>query len=491
MSVIAKSNVAGNKPTVNQLLACDTGLGYNRVDALFYGLQVSSLGVKTVVCLGASLTPGQNHNRQHSMVDALDHAPALSDNYNKLVATNATTGAIEYIDKPTALTPADHILDWDASSSKYMPYTAKKATDPGYAYLYTNVAALNYPTFVNRLCVDGILYATQLISGTGQAFAGMMTKMLSLNDVYNGYYNYFALTTADNINKLCAWADVNGTTSQSNPILIGDNSTYHGRKNEHVIVDPANQRFDVNTAKTRFNKGTASKWLALDANKELVYMDATDAFWQRTGTKITPRTAGDTVQLGSDTNNTTFSADGTQKMNGSATVYKKIFLSGLELKLAGNNDPTLAVLAENVLVNTFSGSVMNEAFFSVQMPPEYKEGSPIQPVVHWMPMTSPATDQGITWYLEYQWVNIADNFALSNTVNHVFTALTGTVGFKHLAMLFSEISGTGKTISSVLVGRIHRDPTYSTDNYTGAIGLLGIGFIFESDTLGSNSTYVK
>ena len=98
MSVIAKSNVAGNKPTVNQLLACDTGLGYNRVDALFYGLQVSSLGVKTVVCLGASLTPGQNHNRQHSMVDALDHAPALSDNYNKLVATNATTGAIEYID---------------------------------------------------------------------------------------------------------------------------------------------------------------------------------------------------------------------------------------------------------------------------------------------------------------------------------------------------------------------------------------------------------
>jgi hypothetical protein len=216
------------------------------------------------------------HAQKHSVISASDHDSATESDYNKLVATNAATGAIEYIDKPTALTPADQILNWDGA--KYIPHTAKKATDPGYAYLYTNVAALNWPTYLNRVCIDAIVYATMLISGSDTANAGMQSKLIGLSDVYNGYYNYFILATNDNINKLLAYADVNGTTSQSNPILVGDNSTYHGRKSEHLIIDPANQRLNINMAKTLFNRGTASKWLALDVNKEVVYMDAPESF---------------------------------------------------------------------------------------------------------------------------------------------------------------------------------------------------------------------
>lgn len=44
--------------------------------------------------------PAQDsHVRKHSMVSNLDHAPADTPNFGKLVATNATTGAIEYITK--------------------------------------------------------------------------------------------------------------------------------------------------------------------------------------------------------------------------------------------------------------------------------------------------------------------------------------------------------------------------------------------------------
>ena len=90
MSTIHVSNQAGRVPTVNQLLTTDTGLGYNRVDALFYGLQVVG-EVKTVVCLGESLTPGTSHVRKHSMISALDHS-AETANKGYFPVTDAVTG---------------------------------------------------------------------------------------------------------------------------------------------------------------------------------------------------------------------------------------------------------------------------------------------------------------------------------------------------------------------------------------------------------------
>jgi hypothetical protein len=49
--------------------------------------------------LGYGNPSEDTHVRLHTMDSAEDHAKALEANYNKLVATNATTGAIEYIDK--------------------------------------------------------------------------------------------------------------------------------------------------------------------------------------------------------------------------------------------------------------------------------------------------------------------------------------------------------------------------------------------------------
>ncbi|MFZ4545874.1 MAG: hypothetical protein ACOYN4_00485 [Bacteroidales bacterium] len=107
MSVILISNVAGKVPTVSQLLTSDTGLGYNRKDALFYGIKITELGDKSVVCLGESLTPGagESHERLHSITSSLDHAPADVADYGKLVATHPTTGAIIFKEEQTGFVP--------------------------------------------------------------------------------------------------------------------------------------------------------------------------------------------------------------------------------------------------------------------------------------------------------------------------------------------------------------------------------------------------
>jgi len=134
------SNIAGRVPTVSQLEQALLNVGYNRVDALFYGLKIVG-GVKSVVCLGAELSPPATHARLHSMISAADHAAAAEADYNKVVATNATTGAIEYIEKNiedisfefrdiTLGTEQKYILDIKASYP-YKIISAIMQTDDG------------------------------------------------------------------------------------------------------------------------------------------------------------------------------------------------------------------------------------------------------------------------------------------------------------------------------------------------------------------------
>ena len=194
--------------------------------------------------------------------------------------------------------------------------------------------------------------------------------------------------------------------------------------------------------------------------------------------------------IGSATDNTTFSPTGTQRMNGSATVWNDLNIPGLAVRTAGINDPVLSSFGSTTKIYTFSGSQMNEVFFTVQNTHGYKEGSSIEPHIHWAPMTSPATSLNVRFGLDYQWQNYTAVFtATDSTV--LATGATGTMGYKHQITSFGTLSGTDKSISSVLVCRLYRLPADAADTYTGDVGLLSIDFHFESDSLGSNTEYGK
>lgn len=157
------------------------------------------------------------------------------------------------------------------------------------------------------------------------------------------------------------------------------------------------------------------------------------------------------------------------------------------------NDPNFAQVLTNgsgsqgVYTYLFSASAEEELFFSVQLPHAWKEGTDIEPHVHWFPTT---TNTGtVRWGLEYTWASVNGTFG-NTTIIYVNDAADGTA-FKHQLADFAAISATGQTLSSMLMCRIFREAGNVADTYTGDVGLLEIDFHHRIDSLGSLSEYVK
>lgn len=129
-----------------------------------------------------------------------------------------------------------------------------------------------------------------------------------------------------------------------------------------------------------------------------------------------------------------------------------------------------------------------EVFFSVQMPHSYKEGSDIDPHVHWAPSSGAAGD--VIWALEYVWADETTG-VFGNTTIITITTATAEVSHKHQRAEFAYISGTGKKISSMLMCRLYRFATSASDDYAADVFLLEFDFHFRLDTAGSRREVVK
>ena len=157
--------------------------------------------------------------------------------------------------------------------------------------------------------------------------------------------------------------------------------------------------------------------------------------------------------------------------------------------LEGTNDPTFGVFAGSVSTYLFAAGALNEIFFTLQVPHSYKEGTSIRPHVHWSPAN---TNTGnVLWKLEYKWVNIGTgNFASATDTIECLDAGSGTAG-DHQVCGFPTIDGTGKTISSMMCGRLYRDGADAADTFTGNAALIEFDFHFEMNTIGSRIEFTK
>ena len=135
----------------------------------------------------------------------------------------------------------------------------------------------------------------------------------------------------------------------------------------------------------------------------------------------------------------------------------------------------------------FDDEVMEQVFFTIQMPHNWKEGTDIHPHVHWMTEDDSAGD--VRWALEYEWVNI-DNAYVSSTI------ITGDdvsqrIALQHQIADLGDISGIGMTISSMLICRLYRDATAEADDLATDVYLLEFDLHYEIDSLGSRLEYEK
>jgi hypothetical protein len=151
-------------------------------------------------------------------------------------------------------------------------------------------------------------------------------------------------------------------------------------------------------------------------------------------------------------------------------------------------DPIVYGPSGAVRIRGFNGAGTTESMdFTAQLPHSYKEGTNLEPRIHWCPSTNDAGN--VIWHLDYYWLNLNGTIPALTQVDTGAVA-AGGVAWKHLVAELPVISGAGKLISSMLMCRIWRDPT-GLDTYPEDAGLLEVDFHFQQDAAGSRQEFVK
>ncbi len=153
------------------------------------------------------------------------------------------------------------------------------------------------------------------------------------------------------------------------------------------------------------------------------------------------------------------------------------------------SEPAFENFADGLFAYAFENNNADDEslHFVAQLPHSYKEGTDIVPHVHWMPSTTNAGS--VVWELEYIWVNV--NGTTPGSVSITVTDAGDGTALKQQKAIFAAIDGTGKTISSVLTGRLTRLTSDPGDDFTGIAYGLEIDFHHQIDTIGSRQPLVK
>ena len=197
-------------------------------------------------------------------------------------------------------------------------------------------------------------------------------------------------------------------------------------------------------------------------------------------------------QFGTDTDNTTIETDGTVKFNGAATVFDDVAPTSVTVG-TGVNAPSFTAYNGNLRAYEFVGSGTNikELNLGFQLPHSYKEGSTITPHIHLF-IPDDGTGGVIKFLCEYTWTNVDQTGAVATTTVNGTITRTANAGINNNAILsFGDIVGTGKTISSIFMCRIYRDPADATDTFGLSTWMKSADIHFEKDTIGSRTATAK
>lgn len=177
------------------------------------------------------------------------------------------------------------------------------------------------------------------------------------------------------------------------------------------------------------------------------------------------------------------------------SAYTSVDIPHSSMVLVGTHSPEYKPFppGNNVLAPLYNYQALEadeeQAFFIVQVPHGYVEGSDITFYIHYAYMSNTVGDTA-KFGIEYEWANQNEAYSTTDNVTRVLTS-TNNDRYYHYWVGFPSIDGTNKKIGSVLVCRVFRNSSSVDDNFTGYVALLGIDMICEVDTLGSTSKTIK
>lgn len=128
---------------------------------------------------------------------------------------------------------------------------------------------------------------------------------------------------------------------------------------------------------------------------------------------------------------------------------------------------------------------------SVQLSHRYKQGTDVYPHVHWAEVATTGSGTNIVWELQYTWANPGTQVFPGYTTTKMTNSVTGT-NWWHSMHAFPAISGSGRTVSAVMVFQLRRLANSATaDDYDQNIAFLGFDLHYQVDAPGSDSATSK
>ena len=165
----------------------------------------------------------------------------------------------------------------------------------------------------------------------------------------------------------------------------------------------------------------------------------------------------------------------------------------------GGTSPSFAKLTDDgagslgIYANRFNGGANNDIYFGLQLPHAWAQGTVIHPHLHWCPETNIANGETVHWVLEWTWCNI-DGVVGASTVNSTvaYTSSGTTAAKTHILTELDDMVGTGKTVSSLVYGRIQRQSQGAgADTFAGNVFLLAFDIHVQKDAHGSLNEFYK
>lgn len=165
----------------------------------------------------------------------------------------------------------------------------------------------------------------------------------------------------------------------------------------------------------------------------------------------------------------------------------------------GNSDPTLEDWQPGGAGTTFQVYKFlknDEVFASCQMPHGYKEGTDLEFHLHWTPCDRGNEENGnaVGWKVDYTMANPNGVFLSSATVD--LSDVCNGVDDTHELTASVTVSGTGLSISHIIMLRIYRSDTGADDTWVSILAaqspaLLEFDIHFQKDTIGSRQELTK
>jgi hypothetical protein len=188
------------------------------------------------------------------------------------------------------------------------------------------------------------------------------------------------------------------------------------------------------------------------------------------------------------------SSDGNLTLSGLATAWDDLKVAGSNTR-TGSTAPSFDLFGPSGTLRTlrFNSGQHDEVHFEIQLPHNWKGGSKLYPHVHWTPVS--ATAGNVVWELEYAWASINGTYGAPGNMASDPVPAGGTAWVHKLTRLLEGgndyIDGTGKSFSSMLICRLHRNAGSGSDTLAADVAFLEFDLHYEIDSFGTNEELVK